>query len=135
MPGPTAFPIINAATNTGTQTVVTTAETVIATLANVNSRGANFPINITGNAVFAVSPLTTATTLRLRAGTVTGPILGAAQIVSGGVAGDLTSADGTIVAQYTPTLEVAGFTIVLTIQATGAGANWNVTMAQIVAQQ
>lgn len=135
MSGPTAWPIIQSAFTTGTQAITTTTETVIATLSNINSRGSNFPINITGNAVFAVSAATTATTLRLRLGSVTGSLIGTAQVPSGGVAGDVNAADGTIVATYTPAQEVAGLVIVLTIQATAAGANWNVTNAGLTAQQ
>ena len=135
MSGPTAFPIIATATNTGTQTVATTAETVIATLANINSRGSNYPINVTGRAVFAVNASTTATVMRLRIGSATGTIIGAAQTVQSGVAGDVSGADGGVAAQYTPAQEVAGLTIVLTIQATAAAANWSVTMAQLIAQQ
>ena len=132
---PVPFPIINTTTNVGTQTIVTTTETVIATLTGVNSRGSNYPINLTGSAVFAVSALTTATTLRIRLGSLTGTIVGAAQIVQGGVAGDVNAADGSVVAQYTPAGELANQTFVLTIAATAAGANWNVTSAQLVAQQ
>lgn len=132
---PTPFPQIATATNTGTQAITTTTETVISTLSNVNSRGANFPVNLTGNAVFAVAAATTATVLRIRLGTVTGTIVGSQQTVSGGVAGDITFADGSVFAQYTPSGEMAGQTFVLTIQATGAGANWNVTSAQLIAQQ
>lgn len=135
MSGPTAWPIIQNSFQTGTQAITTVTETVIATLANINSRGANFPINLTGNAVFTVSPLTTATTLRLRIGSVTGTLIGAVQATSGGVAGDVNFADGTVVATYTPTIEVAGLVVVLTIQATAAGANWNVTNAGLTAQQ
>lgn len=135
MSGPTAWPIIQSSFTTGTQAITTTAETVIATLSGINSRGSNFPINLTGNAVFAVSAATTATVLRLRIGTLTGTLIGTAQTPSGGVAGDVNAADGTIVATYTPAQEVAGLVVVLTIQATGAAANWNVTNAGLVAQQ
>lgn len=135
MPGPTAFPQIATVVNTNTQTVVTTAETVIATLTGINSRGSNFPINITGSAVFAVSAATTSTTLRIRLGGVTGTVLGQPQTVQGGVAGDVNAADATVGAVYVPSLEVAGLTLVLTIAAAAAAANWNVTLAQLVAQQ
>jgi hypothetical protein len=135
MPGPTAFTQIQNVVNVGTQTIPTTAETVIATLSNINSRGANYPINITGSAVFAIAAATTATVMRIRIGSVTGTLLGAGQIVSGGVAGDVNAGDGTIGAVYTPSLEVAGLVLVLTIQATAAGSNWNVTFASLTAQQ
>ena len=132
---PTPFPQIATVSNTGTQSITTTAETVISTLSNINSRGANFPVNLTGSAVFAVAAATTQTVMRIRLGTVTGTIVGSPQTVEGGVAGDIAFADGTVFAQYTPSGEMAGQTFVLTIQATGAGANWNVTSAQLIAQQ
>lgn len=135
MPGITAFPQILSVTNTGTQLITTTTETVISTLQNVNSRGSNYPINIQGSAVFAINASTTTVTMRLRLGSLTGTLLGQAQPVSGGIAGDITAGDGTIGAQYTPSLEVAGLVIVLTIQATAAAANWNVTYSNITAQQ
>ena len=135
MPGPTEFPQILQTNNTGTQSITTTTETVIATLTNINSRGSNYPINLAASAVFAINASTTSVTMRLRLGTVTGTVIGAAQVVSGGVAGDISAGDGSIGATYTPSLEVAGLTVVLTIQAAAAAANWNVTYANIVAQQ
>ena len=135
MPGPTAFPQIATYTNIGSQAITTTNETVIATLQGINSRGSNFPINLAGRAIFAVNASTTSTTLRLRVGSLTGALIGAAQVVQGGVAGDVNAADGSIAATYTPALEVAGLVVVLTIQAAAAAANWNVTLAQLVAQQ
>ena len=135
MPGNTAFPQIASTTNTGTQSITTTTETVIATLTNINSRGSNFPINISGSAVFAVNASTTATVMRLRAGSVTGTLLGAAQTVFAATAGTSSGADGSIGAIFTPSTEVAGLVLVLTVQATAAAANWNVTFAQLIAQQ
>lgn len=135
MPGPTSFPQIAQTTNTGTQSITTTTETVIATLSNVNSRGSNYPINFNGSAVFAVQAATTAVTMRIRQGSLTGSIVGTAQQVSGGVAGDITAGDGTIGATLTPAAEVANATYVLTIQATAAAANWNVTYANLTAVQ
>lgn len=135
MPGNTAFPQIYSATNSGIQVITTTTETVIATLTNINSRGSNFPINIQGAAVFAVQAATTATVMRIRAGSLTGTLLGAAQTVSAATAGTTSGADGSIGAVFTPSQEVAGLVLVLTIQATAAAANWNVTFAQLIAQQ
>ena len=135
MPGPTDFPQILTTTSTATQAITTTTETVIATLTNINSRGSNFPINFTGSAVFVVQAATTLVTMRIRIGSVTGTVIGVAQPVAGGIAGDITNADGTVGAQFVPSAEVAGMTVVLTIQATAAGANWNVTYASLIAQQ
>ena len=135
MPGSTAFPQIASTTNTGTQAITNNNETIIATLSNINSRGSNFPINISGSAVFTVQAATTATTMRLRLATLTGTLLGQAQPVYAATAGTTSGADGSIGAVYTPSLEVAGLVLVLTIQATNAGAAWNVTFAQLIAQQ
>lgn len=135
MSGPTAWPQIQSTFQTGTQAITTTTETVIATLSNINSRGSNFPINLVGSAVFAISAATTATTLRIRQGTVTGAVVGTLQVVTGGVAGDMNAGDGTVSATFTPSGEIANATFVLTIQATAAAANWNVTNAALTAQQ
>ena len=135
MPGPTAWPLIQTVTNSGVQTITTVTETIIATLTNVNSRGSNFPINFAGSAVFAVSAATTATILRIRQGTLAGGLVGVAQTVQGGVAGDVNAADGSVFGQFTPASEIANATFVLTIQATAAGANWNVVTASLTAQQ
>lgn len=135
MPGPVAWPLLNTTTNTGTQSITTTTETVVATLTNINSRGSNYLINFQGSVVFAIQAATTSTTVRLRLGTVTGTIVGSAQVVSGGTAGTQTAGDGTVAGVFTPSQEVANLTVVLTVQAAAAAANWNVTLAQIIAQQ
>lgn len=135
MPGPTAWPQTVQDIVTGNQSITDTTETVIATLANINSRGSGYTIYFTGQAAFAVSAATTATTLRIRSGSLTGTLLGSAVIVSGGVAADETAASGVVGATLTPDLEIAGATFVLTIQATAAAAAWNTTYAQLQAQQ
>lgn len=135
MSGPTAWPQIQQVTVTGNQAITTTDETVIATLSNLNSRGSNYPVQFQGNAAFAVSALTTATTLRVRLGTLTGTLLGSAVIAAGATAGDLQDASGVVGANYVPSEEFANATFVLTIQATGAGANWNTTFASLQAMQ
>lgn len=135
MPGPTAWPQTVQDIVTGNQSITNATETVIATLANINSRGSGYTLYFTGTAAFAVSAATTATTLRIRAGSLTGTLLGSAVIASGAVAADLTAASGVVGATYAPNLEIAGATFVLTVQATGAAAAWNVTYAQLRVQQ
>lgn len=135
MSGPTDFPQLQTVTNLSTQTITANTETVICTSNPINSRGSNYPINITGSMVSAVQAATTATTMRIRLGTLTGGIVGSTLIVQGGTAGTANTTDGTIGAQYTPALEVAGLLIVLTIQATAAGANWTVGFAQLFITQ
>lgn len=132
MPGPTAWPQQFQVINTGAQTITTTSETVVATLAGVNSRSQGAQVSLFGACCFAVAAATTATTIRLRIGSLTGTLLGAAQPI-GSVAGQVTAADGAVAAVDTPAGEYAGQTYVLTVQATAAGANWNVTFASLQA--
>jgi hypothetical protein len=133
MPGPTAWQQNLFVINNSVQTVVTNAETVIATLVGVTSRSPGGPINLTGFAAFQVSALTTATTLRVRIGSVTGTILNAAAPAITGTAGSTTTntIDGSW--QDQPVGEYNNQTYVLTIQSTAAGANWNVTLASLAA--
>lgn len=135
MPGPTAWPQTKQVIVTGNQAITTTDETVIATISNLNSRGSGYTIHFTGQAAFAVDAATTATTLRIRIGTVTGTVVGSAVIAAAATAGDVQDAPGVVGGDYTPAQEIAGATFVLTIQATGAGANWNTTYACLEAQQ
>lgn len=132
MPGPTAWQQQYQVINTGTQTVTTTTETVVATLANINSRSPGAAISIFGNVCFAVQAATTSTTIRLRVGSVSGTLVGSAQSIAS-VAGQVSGADGAVAATDTPAGEYAGQTYVLTVQAAAAGANWNVTFASLQA--
>lgn len=120
--------------NTSPQTITTTTETVVATLSGLNSSGPGVPISLVGFCVFVVQAATTATNLRLRVGSVTGALVGVAQPISS-LAGDVTGADGSVAGVYTPSGELSGATFVLTVQATAAGANWNVTLASLQAFQ
>ena len=135
MPGPTAFPQVAQYINTAAQSIATTAETVIATLTGINSRGSNFPIYLLGTCSFLVQAATTSNVLRLRLGGLAGAVIGAAQEVQGATAGDVQFASGVISATYVPSGEISGAVIVMTIQATAAGGNWSVYNAQLVAQQ
>lgn len=132
MPGPTAWQQQLTSQSVSTQSITTTTETVIATLSGVFSRSVGAPVNLTGSAVFAVNASTTSVTLRLRYASLTGTQL-TAQTISGGIAGDITAADGTIGFTDNPTGEYANQVYVMTIQATAAAANWNVTFASLSA--
>lgn len=132
MAGPTPWGQNFNVVNLGTQSITTTTETQITALTGINNRALGSPIYFAANAVFAINASCTSTTLRLRAGSSTGTIL-ATGVVSGGTAGTSTAADGTIAYLLNPSGEVAGYTVVLTIQATAAAANWNVTLASISA--
>jgi hypothetical protein len=128
MPGPTVNNQIFSAVNSTTTTVTTTTETVVCTLSNLNSRGVGYPLAIEGFLTCAVSPLTTLTVARIRQNTLSGAIVGSAAN-TGGIAGDLTSLSIVVNGIDQPAGEYAGQSYVLTVQATGAGANWNVTFA------
>lgn len=134
MAGQTAWGQTVSVLNVSPQSITTTTETVIATLSGLNSSGPGVPITLVGAAVFVVQAATTSTTLRIRTGSVTGTLLGAAQVI-GSAAGDVTGNDGSVSAQLTPNGEIANGTFVLTVQAAAAGANWNVTLAQLQAFQ
>lgn len=135
MPGPTAWQQIVPQVVTGAQVITTTAETVVATLLGVNSRGAGYPIYLTGQAVFVINAGTTQTFLRIRQGNLSGAIVGGQVSAAGGTAGGITQASGVVGGVFTPAQEVSGATFVLTVQATGAAANWDVTYAALTMLQ
>lgn len=135
MPGPTAWPQTKQVIVTGNQAITKNVETVIATLPNLNSRGSGYTIHFNGQAAFAVDAATTATTLRIRIGSVTGTVVGSAVIAAAATAGDVQDASGVVGGDYTPAQEIAGATFVLTIEDTSAGASWNTTYARLEAQQ
>lgn len=135
MTGPTAWGQTRQVIATGNQSVTDADETVIATLPNISSRGAGFTIHLNGQAAFAVSAATTATTLRIRLGTLTGTIVGSLVIASAATAADLKNASGVVGGDYTPDQEIANATFVLTIQQTAAAAAWDTTYARLEAQQ
>jgi len=130
MPGPTAWQqtVINDVI--GNQSITTTTETVIATLAGINSRSVGASIKLLGVCTFAVAAATTSVTLRIRPDSISGTAL-ATTVVEGGVAGDIADATGVIVAEDLFTGEYCNKTYVLTIAAAAAGANWNVLNASL----
>jgi len=130
MPGPTAWQqtVINDVI--GNQSITTTVETVIATLAGINSRSVGASIKLLGVCTFAVAAATTSVTLRIRPDSISGAAL-ATTVVEGGVAGDIADATGVIVAEDLFTGEYCNKTYVLTIAAAAAGANWNVLNASL----
>lgn len=132
MAGPTAWQQTVSTQSVSVQSITTTTETVIATLSGIFSRSPGAPVNLTGNAVFSVNASTVSTTMRIRYQTIAGTAI-VAVIVAGGPAGDLTAGDGTIGVTDVPLGEYANQQYVLTIQATGAVANWNVNFASLQA--
>ena len=130
MPGPTAWQqtVINDVI--GNQSITTTSETVIATLAGVNSRSTNAQIKLLGTCTFAVSAATTSVTLKIRPDSISGTAL-ATTIVEAAAAATLTDAVGVIVAEDLFSGEYCNKTYVLTIAAAAAAANWNVLNASL----
>src|SRR5215469_10365587 len=123
MAGPTAWQQYASVVNTSTQSITTTTETVIATLAGINSRSPGQAIVFDGGAFFAVNASTTSTTLRIRQDSLTGSVVGVAQVIAE-TAGTISQLVAAVAGQDTPSGEYAFKTYVLTIQAAAAAANW-----------
>ena len=132
MPGPTAWQQNIVAVNFGTQSITTTTETVICTLSGLASRQAGNPIFLQGWAAFAVNASTTSTVLRIRQDSLTGALVSNTAPFTA-TAGTTSAATSDVNAQDSPALEYENKTYVLTIQATAAAANWNVTAATLIA--
>jgi hypothetical protein len=120
-------------TNLSTQTITTTTETVIATLAGVTNWSPGAPVILAGYAFFAINASTTSTTLRIRSGSLSGAVIGAQAAVLAETAGTISQAPLEIATVDNVTGEYGSQTYVLTIQAAAAAANWNVTIAQLTA--
>lgn len=133
MPGPTPWTQQWATYNYSTQSITTTSETVIATLAGVNSRSPGTPISLVGFAQFAVQAATTSVTLRIRSTALSGSVIQSATGVFAATAATASQDQLNIAVQDTPSGEYAGQTYVLTIQAAAAGANWNTVIASLQA--
>lgn len=125
MPGRRYTTAVTANTN-----VVTTTETVAATVVVPSVPGNNRRIQLTGFAQVTTGGSTTSLTFRIRRGTaITDPVVGEANAEN--VEAAAGSNEGhTIVAEDTPG-DVANQSYVLTVQQTGAAADGTVLAAQI----
>lgn len=132
MPGPTAWQQNFQVISTTAQSITANTETVIASLTVPYNRSPGGQVFLFGACCFAVQAATTNTALRLRYNSAGGAAITAAQNI-GATAASSTGADGAIAGVDTPAGEIAGQVYVLTIQATNAGANWNVTFASLQA--
>lgn len=115
---------------TADTTLVTVAETVIATIGNVSNQSADGVIRFVGYASIIGGTNTTFATLRIRRGTgITGTIVGEADpaTLTGAAQGAFP-----ILAEDAPG-EVGGVPYVLTAQLTAASANGSVPFASLVA--
>lgn len=120
-------PKIRSSQVTGDTVLVTTAETVVATLPGVSNQSVDGIIRLDGLAQVSGGTNTTFATLRIRRASLTGTLIGEAD------AATLTgAAQGTfgIMAEDTPG-EVAGVSYVLTVQLTAASANGSVPYAYL----
>lgn len=107
------------------------AETVIATLAGINTIDASSLVQLFAQANFTVGTTGTAVRLRLRQTSVTGTVVGDTGAVTGGVAAaNLLSM--TVLGSDNPGV-VAGFTYVMTLQVTAATAVSTVSAVQLSA--
>jgi len=111
--------------------LVTTAETVVATLAGINTQDAAAPINIAGWAAFSTGTGVTAVTARLRRNSGAGAVVGEGATVQVGA----SLAGVIVINEQDAPGEVASFAYVLTLQqvgATGNGAANTVNLLAIV---
>lgn len=118
---------------TADTTLVTTAETVVATLTGVSMNKPGQTIGLRGVFVLTTGGSTTALTIRVREDSLTGTVVGEAPVDSiEAAAGGTESHD--IYVEHGPTAEVANKTYVLTVAQTGAAANGTCLSASLVAE-
>lgn len=132
MAGPTPFNITAFSYSAANQTVVTTAETVIATLSGINSRSVGNPINLNGFCVVTLGASTTSIVLRVRQDSVTGTVVGASSSTSTAQA-TLATVAGAIEVQDNSAVEYSNKTYVMTVVCTAATANSTVVAATLAA--
>lgn len=106
-------------------------ETVINTLEGVTAEFPGQTVAFVAFATIALAASTTAMTLRIRADSLTGDLVGEAAVDAGDIAASKVSTLPMFAALTTG--EVAGRTFVLTMQATAGGAAANCTASQITA--
>lgn len=113
-------------------TLVTTAETVVATLSGVAMQRGGQTVRLQGDVVITTGASTTALVLRIREDSLTGTIVDEAETDTLAAAAG-SSEDHSIVALHSPASEVTGKTYVLTVSQTAASANGSVTHASLEA--
>jgi len=113
-------------------TVVTTAETVLATLSGVSSQRAGQSVLLEGDVQFTTGASTTSVVLRIREDSLTGTLVGEAETDT--ILGAAGSTDPyRITAQHSPAGEVSGKSYVLTVVQTAASANGSALHATLKA--
>lgn len=114
-------------------TVVTTAETVVATISGVGTSLPGEKIRLSGQASITLGTATTALTWRIRRDSVTGTVVNDADPVQIETAAASTE-DHNVDADDSFSGEVAGQTYVLTVQQTAATGNGTVLNAYLKAE-
>lgn len=111
-------------------TLVTTAETVLATLSGVQSQRAGQTVFLEGDFVLTTGTNTTTVTVRVREDSLTGTLVDESEVDT--LIGAAGSTDPyRITALHTPPGELSGKTYVMTAQQAGANANGTVVHASL----
>lgn len=118
--------------NTVDTTLVTTAETVVCTLSTVSTTKPGQTVKLRGVVTLVTGGSTTALTLRVRADSLTGSVIGEAPVDAvEAAAGSVETHE--IYVEDTAPGEVQNKTYVLTVAQTGAAANGSATSASLYA--
>lgn len=126
-----AWPNIYDSPVTADTPIVTTTETVAATVVVPAVPGPGARIKLTGFAQVTAGTATTALTMRIRRGTdATGTLVGEGNPIQGGVAAGSTS-EVVLEVTDTPAGEVAQQSYVVTVQQTAATANGSIVQASL----
>jgi hypothetical protein len=118
---------------TADTTLVTTAETVIATLAGISTSGAGRTVRFEGFAKVTTGGSTTGLTLRIRRDSVSGTVVDESNVTQISTAAGSTEDHG-IEADDVLTGEIFNATYVLTAQQAAAAANGTCVYAYLKAQ-
>lgn len=114
-------------------TLVTTAETVVATLAGVSTGQPGQTVGLTGDISVTLGTNTTAVTLRVRRDSLTGTLVGEATPEQISTAAGSTERHHCYFEESNPG-EFMGRTYVLTVAQTGASANGSVLDASLACE-
>jgi hypothetical protein len=123
-------PNIHAVEAASASPIVTTGETVIATLTGVSTDALNPQVILEGAATILTGTAATKLTLRVRVGALGGTVVGkpAEQFV-----GEAKPYTTSIQVVYAPEAELSGATFVLTAQQTAATTNGSAESASLIA--
>jgi hypothetical protein len=119
--------------NTVDTPLVTTTETTVATLSTVSTQRPGQTVCLTGHLTLTTGTNTTAMTIRVRADSLTGTVVGEAPVDAIEAAAGSVETHSIYVEDSAPG-EVQNKTYVLTVQQAGATANGTVSAASLVAE-